>query len=128
MTLSIAVALPVVATALITKVSAASAPHVVAPLCFFDPHFTTRALLELLSLYKLEKLLVVLGEVAGYLVLFAALPRVEIAPAVQAVVPGALGTKEFAIHLVKDKSIVTVRSRTPRNISLVIERIGESEF
>jgi hypothetical protein len=109
------------ATTLIAEMGAASTTHVVAALCPFYPYLALWALFELRALHKLLKGLVEKVRVSVSLKFFTGLFLVSIRFTIQTIFFLAFDALEiFTIFaFVENKSVVAVRSWTPRNILLL---------
>ena len=108
------------AAANIAEFGSTSAAHVVAAISLFDPHSAGWALFELLTSHKLIKSLIKEVRIPVSFEFFTRLPLVSFRFAIQTIFFFAFDTLEmFAIPLsIENKSIIAVRSWTPRNIPL----------
>lgn len=103
----------------IAEFGPASATHVIAALCFFDPDSTARALLELRALHKFLKGYIEEVRVTVSLKFFARLFFVRFRSAIQAIFFFAFDALEIfsSSCLTVNKCVIAVWSRTPRDIS-----------
>jgi len=113
------------AAANIAEFGSASATHVVAPSSLFDPHSAVWALFELRASHKLIKCLIKKVRITVSFEFFTRLPLVSIRFAIQAKLFFAFNALEIiaASSAIEYECIVTVWSRTPRNISLLRESL-----
>lgn len=95
MCLSDALTLAIDSTTLVAEMLAASARHMVAPLCALNPKVAVRALLVLFALDELEECFVTCSYVIRNLILLAGLSSVIVDAAVQAIVLLASGAVEL---------------------------------
>jgi hypothetical protein len=120
MKLTVTFASPINATAFIAEFFAASAPHMIAPLCFLNPELTEWTLLVFCASHKFLKCFIRQIWVLTNLILSAILPFVIKHPAGKAIsFLTGIACKIIPINLlIKYECVVAISCWTPRYILL----------
>jgi hypothetical protein len=107
----------VYAATLVAEMHATLASHMITPMRLLNPYFTLWTLFELAALYKLQELLVIFVRFDCAPELCTTFTRVEWDHAAETIMFLTGFTFKFtAVRLVKDKSILAVRCRTPTHV------------
>ena len=107
-------------SALVAEFLAATAAHVIAAHCLFNPELAERTLLELLALDEFHHLLFFFINGFCLLVLITSKSLVEGHSALKTVMLIALSALEFVNAFFKDECILAVGSRAPGEVVLLI--------